>query len=86
MKSWKPNNKNEALSGSVYFEFIPIGRAVKVIAMCAVTGEEVAIVGDAKATQKELQTLALRRLSRKIETAHLPTQKNFSHLTSSSYH
>ena len=86
MNNWQQNDQCKALSEQVYFEFIPIGRAVKVVAMCSVTGEEAAIVGDARAMQSHLQNLALKRLSRKIETSRLPTSQLPKHLTSSSYH
>ncbi len=68
-------NEKQPLSGAVYFEFVPIGRAVKVIAMCSVTGVEVAIVGDSKAKQKDLERLALRRLKRKLESDNKPELK-----------
>ena len=53
----------------VYFEFIAIGRQVKVSAVCALTGVEVAIVGPASASQRDLQTLALRKLENRLRNA-----------------
>ena len=52
-----------AKPGEVYIEFIPQGAYVKVSAICAQTGFEVSIVGDAKASQKELEALAVRKLN-----------------------
>ncbi|GHF29174.1 hypothetical protein GCM10017044_25530 [Kordiimonas sediminis] len=47
----------------VIIEFITIGNAVKVTAVCTVTGREVSIVGDPKASKKELENLAVRKLA-----------------------
>ena len=46
----------------VLFEFIPMGAYVKVCAVDAKSGIEVTVVGDARATQAELQRTALRKL------------------------
>ena len=53
-----------AKSDRVYFEFLPNGAYVKVSAVDEKTGIEVSIVGDARATQSELQRLALRKLEK----------------------
>lgn len=49
-------------TGDVYIEMIPQGAYVKVSAICAQTGFEVSIVGDARASQQELEGLAVRKL------------------------
>ena len=46
----------------VLYEFIPMGAYVKVCAVDAKSGTEVTVVGDARATQAELQRTALRKL------------------------
>lgn len=53
-----------ARPGSVIFEFIPRGAYVKVCAVDEATGTEVSIVGDARATQAELERIALMKLQR----------------------
>ncbi len=46
----------------VYLEFIPRGTSVKVCAVCARTGLEVAIVGPASAGQEALTRIAMDKL------------------------
>lgn len=52
-----PKNSND-----VAFEFIRMGNYVKVSAIDMVTGREVSIVGDPKASQDELKRVALAKL------------------------
>lgn len=58
-----------AAEREVYFEFVPVGRQVKVSAVCSVTGVEVSIVGPSNASQRDLQTLALRKLETRLRNA-----------------
>lgn len=51
----------------VYFEFTPIGPSVKVAAIDAATGIEVSVVGPARASQADLQQLALKKLKVRIK-------------------
>lgn len=51
-----------AQSKEVYLEFHKQGNYVKVCAICAQTGIEVSIVGDAKASRRELETVAVNKL------------------------
>jgi len=53
-------------SGEVYFEFITIGRQVKVMAVDAVTGTEVAVIGPAHASAADLERLALAKLKSRL--------------------
>ncbi|WP_262691521.1 DUF6898 family protein [Kordiimonas aestuarii] len=46
----------------IIIEFIPVGNSVKVCAICEDTGFEVSIVGDRRASQKELEAVAVRKL------------------------
>ncbi len=46
----------------VLFEFVKQGRYIKVMAVDPKTGTEVAVVGDASATKKRLQNLAIQKL------------------------
>jgi hypothetical protein len=46
----------------VYFEFIALGRSVRVAAIDSVTGIEVTIVGPAGAARADLERVALRKL------------------------
>ena len=49
-------------SREVYFEFTAIGAAVKVVAIDALTGTEVSVMGPARAAQADLERLALQKL------------------------
>jgi hypothetical protein len=51
----------------VYFEFYALGNAVKVSAVDAETGTEVAISGPRTTSQDELQRIALQKLERALE-------------------
>ena len=53
-------------AGQVYFEFTHVGQLVRVAAVDASTGVEVIVMGPAVATQKQLQTLALRKLQMRL--------------------
>ena len=46
----------------VYFEFTAIGGSVKVVAIDALTGTEVSVIGPANAAQSDLERLALQKL------------------------
>jgi hypothetical protein len=50
----------------VYFEFVAIGPQVKVTAIDSLTAVEVSILGPARASQRDLETLALRKLTRRL--------------------
>jgi hypothetical protein len=50
----------------VYFEFTAIGATVKVVAIDAVTGTEVTVVGPANAARSDLQRLALGKLKLRL--------------------
>jgi hypothetical protein len=50
--------------GDVAFEFVTRGRYVKVSAIDLATGREVSMVGDAAASESELQRIALAKLRR----------------------
>jgi len=50
----------------VYFEFTAIGNVVKVVAIDAVSGTEVAVMGPTGAAQRDLQRLALRKLKARL--------------------
>lgn len=54
-------------SNDIIIEFIRVGNAVRVSAICAKTGKEVSIVGDPRASQKELETIAVRKLKYVME-------------------
>ena len=54
-------------AGEVYFEFTPIGTSVKVAAIDAATGIEVSVVGPARASQADLQQLALQKLKVRLK-------------------
>lgn len=62
------NNKQHGF----IFEFLPQGQYVKVNAVCTQTGLEVSIVGDKKATQKELERIAGRKLLMMLEKKKPP--------------
>jgi uncharacterized protein DUF6898 len=50
----------------VYFEFIAIGNAVKVIAIDSLTAIEVSVMGPASAAQADLKQLALQKLKARL--------------------
>jgi hypothetical protein len=50
----------------IYFEFVAIGRQVKVSAIDAATGTEVSVMGPATASQADLQRLALQKLQTRL--------------------
>lgn len=52
--------------GEVYFEFMAVGRQVRVTAIDATTGVEVVVLGPVQASQADLQQLALRKLMRRL--------------------
>ena len=54
--------------GEVYFEFVAIGRQVKVSAIDAATGTEVSVMGPATASQVDLQRLALKKLQARLNS------------------
>ncbi|MCA1297221.1 DUF6898 family protein [Stappia indica] len=56
-----------SMPGEVYFEFVPLGRQVKVTAIDAASGLEVVVMGPVQAAQADLQQLALRKLMRQLE-------------------
>lgn len=51
----------------VCFEFTPIGASVKVAAIDVATGIEVSVIGPARASQADLQQLALRKLRARLK-------------------
>ena len=51
----------------IYFEFVAIGRHVKVSAIDATTGTEVSVMGPATASQADLQRLALQKLQTRLK-------------------
>lgn len=46
----------------IIIEFWPVGNSVRVSAVCTHTGREVQIVGDLRASKKELEAVAIRKL------------------------
>jgi hypothetical protein len=53
--------------GGVFFELTTIGASVKVAAIDAATGIEVSMVGPARASQADLQRVALRKLKARLK-------------------
>jgi hypothetical protein len=51
----------------VIVEMVSLGNVVKVMAICEDTGREVSIVGDPKAPKKQLEALAVRKLTYVME-------------------
>jgi len=54
--------KSEYQLDEVLFEFVIHGNFVKVMAVDPVTGTEVSMVGDSRANQKTLETIATKKL------------------------
>ncbi|MBB4304820.1 hypothetical protein GGD81_003884 [Rhodobium orientis] len=52
---------------TVYFEFVPMGRQVRVAAIDEVTGTEVVIFGPASTSQAELERVAMAKLRRRLD-------------------
>jgi hypothetical protein len=61
-----PGAKDDPADG-VYFEFTPIGTSVKVAAIDTTTGIEVSVIGAARASQADLQQLALQKLKLRLK-------------------
>jgi hypothetical protein len=59
-------NRPEA-GNEIYFEFVAIGRQVKVSAIDAATGTEVSVMGPATASRADLQRLALQKLHARLK-------------------
>jgi len=59
-----PGQGGRAAEGSreIYLEFIPVGNAVKVVAVDAATGLEVSIVGPITAARRTLEQNAIKKL------------------------
>ena len=55
-------------SREVLFEFTAVGAVVKVVAIDAETGIEVAVMGPAHASRADLQKLAVAKLKRRLST------------------
>ena len=53
-------------SREIYFEFNTIGVSVKIVAIDALTGTEVSVVGPASAAQSDLEKLALAKLKARL--------------------
>lgn len=51
-----------SIHSDVIIERVSVGRALKIIAICTKTGDEVSIVGDPKAPPEQLTALAVRKL------------------------
>ena len=64
MSGNRPKAGNE-----IYFEFVAIGRQVKVSAIDAATGTEVSVMGPATASRADLQRLALQKLQARLKTS-----------------
>ena len=51
----------------VYFEFVKIGKAVKITAIDSATAIEVSVMGPARAAQSDLERVALRKLKARLK-------------------
>ena len=61
-----PDDRPQA--GEVYFEFVAIGRSVRVAAIDAATGTEVSVIGPVTAARADLQRLALQKLLGRLKS------------------
>ena len=62
--------EDPAQGREIYFEFVAVGRQVKVSAIDAATGTEVSVMGPATASQADLQRLALQKLQSRLKAAN----------------
>ncbi|HEY2230156.1 MAG TPA: serine hydroxymethyltransferase [Xanthobacteraceae bacterium] len=62
-----PQAEDEIPSEGVFFEFTPVGVSAKVCAIDAATGTEVSVIGPARASQADLQRLALQKLKARLK-------------------
>ena len=60
------NAKNDQLTGEVLFEFTQTGQQMRVAAVHAKSGTEVVVIAPLKATQQQMQQLALAKLRRRV--------------------
>lgn len=56
----------------IYFEFVALGNAVRVSAICSVTGLEVQVIGPLGAARHDLERLAIRKLERRLAETKAP--------------
>jgi hypothetical protein len=59
-------DKNAPIRGQVYFEFTQIGGQMRVAAIDVATGLEVIVITPVKASQTQMQNLALAKLRRRL--------------------
>lgn len=59
---WHSEAMTESMPREVYFEFTPVGHAVRVAAVCGETGTEVVVMAPAGTARAVLEQLALRKL------------------------
>lgn len=57
----------ESKSGTVYLEYIRIGQQLKINAIDETTGIEVSVFGPLQGSRTELQTIAVKKLQRRLE-------------------
>lgn len=58
--------------GEIYIEFFTIANQIKAVAVDANTGVEVTVFGPKSVTRNEIQTLAVRKLKRRLEQLSQP--------------
>ena len=54
--------------GQIYFEFVQVGAQMRVAAIDADSGIEVVVIAPLSATQAQMQSLALAKLKRRLES------------------
>lgn len=66
MHARSPSRKTSSSDQEVFFEFRVIGNAVKLSAVDAASGVEVAVMGPAAGSHEELKSIALRKLQKRL--------------------
>ena len=61
---------------TVYFEHVVLGRQVKCSAIDGATGVEVSVFGPANAAQRDLETIALRKLRARLAADRPPARSS----------
>ena len=69
-----PDRSGKGAPGEVLFEFTQLGQQMRVAAIDPATSVEVVIVAPLRATQIQMQHLALAKLKRRLADAGAPTE------------
>lgn len=67
----------DVTSGTVYFEFRPLGQQMRVAAIDADTGTEVVFAAPLTATRAQMEAIGLAKLRRRLSGSDVPESRRF---------